>query len=306
MKKSWMIIFVSICMAICSKAQTEYSLYPWGKIPNFKKNELREATRDIGQGNKFIYNTTHPTITAYLADESVLPNPAIIIFPGGGYAGVSVTAEGEAIAKAFNKIGVSAFIVKYRMPSELSMADKQTGPLQDAKQAILMVRRNAARWNIDPQRTGVIGFSAGGHLASCLSTLHQKNLLDSQEDTALLRPDFTILIYPVISMIDSLTHKGSKTNLLGKNPSVADVRMYSSEMQVNGQTPPAILIHAADDTAVSAENSIQYFRALHKHGISAQLIIYPKGGHGFGLENSTTKDQWIERCRDWMRANSWL
>ncbi|MGX5690860.1 glycoside hydrolase family 3 N-terminal domain-containing protein [Arcticibacter tournemirensis] len=289
-----------------SNIRIEIPLYPDGKIPNSISSALEEKTRDIGQGNKFIYNTTVPTITAYLPQAAALPVPAVIIFPGGGYAGVSVTAEGEKVAEAFNKMGVAAFVVKYRMPGDLTMADKRTGPLQDAQQAISLVRKGAEKWHIDPSRVGVVGFSAGGHLAATLCTHYRKNLTGQTGDASLLRPDFSVLVYPVISMTDSLTHAGSKKNLLGDKPSKKDVILYSNELQVDKHTPPSLLIHAGDDNAVNPENSIRYYQALRRNGVAAELIIYPGGGHGYGLENPTTSDLWIERCKDWMIANKWL
>ncbi len=289
-----------------SNEQAEAPLYPDVKIPNSIDHALEEKSRDIGQGNKFIYNTTVPTITAYLPESAALSVPAVVIFPGGGYAGVSITAEGKKVAEAFNKIGVAAFVVKYRMPSNLTMVDKCTGPLQDAQQAISMVRKGAAKLHINPNKIGVVGFSAGGHVAATLSTHYLKNLINQTDDVSVFRPDFAVLVYPVISMTDSLTHVGSKKNLLGDNPSIEDVIKYSNERQVDKYTPPTLMIHAGDDGAVSPENSIHYYKALRKHGVAAELIIYPKGGHGYGLENPSTPDLWIERCRDWMTANKWL
>ncbi|RXK86610.1 alpha/beta hydrolase [Filimonas effusa] len=289
-----------------AKAQTELPLYPNGQIPNSLPCTLTEGVRDIGQGNLFTYNTTQPAITAYLPAQPAQTHAAVIILPGGGYAGVSVTAEGSKVAAAFNQLGIAAFVVKYRMPSSQSMADKRTGALQDAQQALSIVRKNAVHWKIDPDKVGVAGFSAGGHLAAILSTRYRDHYIHTTDSTGNLRPDFTILVYPVISMDDSVTHAGSKSNLLGKNPSADDVKMFSANVQADPQTPPALLIHSGDDTVVDPENSILYYQALRKHGVSAQLIIYPKGGHGYGLDNPTTPDRWMDRCRDWMLSRKLL
>lgn len=306
MRKTLLCISLMFIAAGYAQAQTELLLYPDGKIPNAIDNTLTEGWRDIGQGNQFIYKTTQPTITAYLPAQAASTGAAVIILPGGGYAGVSVTAEGKSVARAFNKLGVAAFVIKYRMPSSQSMADRRIGALQDAQQAISTVRKNATTWKINPARVGVVGFSAGGHLAATLSTRYRDNLINKTDNAGTLRPSFTVLVYPVISMADSLTHAGSKGNLLGKMPSADDVKLYSADRQVDEQTPPGLLIHAADDNAVNPENSIRYYQALRKHGVSAQLIIYPKGGHGYGLDNPTTPDRWIDRCRDWMQANKLL
>lgn len=289
-----------------AQAQTEMPLYPDRSIPNSLSKVQEEQIRDMGDGNQFVSNTTVPTITAYLPRSGGVFIPAVIIFPGGGYAGVSITAEGKDVAEAFNKIGVAAFVVKYRMPNDLTMVDKSKGPLQDAQQAIRLVRKKADEWGLNAHKIGVVGFSAGGHLAATLCTHYQKNLIKTTDPGSLLRPDFAVLVYPVISMTDSLTHAGSRRNLLGAHPTAEEVTLYSNELQVDEYTPPALLIHAGDDSAVNWENSIRYYQALRKKGVAAELIIYQEGGHGYGLKNRTTSDLWIERCRDWMKANKWL
>lgn len=228
-----------------------------------------------------------------------------ITLPGGGYRGTSIVKEGHDVARAFNEMGVAAFVLKYRTPSPEYMSDRVRGPLQDAQQAIAAVRERAGEWNVDPRRIGVMGFSAGGHLAATAGTHFDQPVLAQWRD-ANLRPDFLMLIYPVISFSDGLTHKGSRQNLLGDAPSADLIRQYSNELAVTADTPPAFIVHAADDTSVVVGNSIRFFEALQMHGIPTQLIVYPGGGHGFGLNNATTTDRWIDRCRQWLLSQGWI
>jgi acetyl esterase/lipase len=202
-------------------------------------------------------------------------------------------------------MGVTAFVVKYRTPSDRHMKDKRTGPLQDAQQAIASVRRDAAKWNVDPARIGVMGFSAGGHLAATTGTQFKSPVL-SQWRSADVRPDFLMLIYPVITFVDPAVHAGSRKMLLGESPSQADMQRFSPQLMVTDDTPPTFLMHAADDETVPVANSIRFFEALQARKIPAQLMIFPAGGHGFGLNNATTDDRWIERCRKWLQSQGWI
>jgi acetyl esterase/lipase len=185
------------------------------------------------------------------------------------------------------------------------MEQKETGPLMDVQQAVKLVRENAATYKIDTGKIGVMGFSAGGHLASSAGTHFNDVVIPNPKKTS-LRPDFLVLLYPVISMRDSLTHKGSKDNLIGPNATAAMVKRFSNDEQVTAQTPPTFLVHAADDRAVPVNNSILFFQALLKNKVPAEMHIYQNGGHGFGLHNATTKDEWIERLKNWFLKNGFL
>jgi acetyl esterase/lipase len=218
---------------------------------------------------------------------------------------VAAGHEGIDIAKVFNEWGVVAFVVKYRLPDDAIMIDKSIGPLQDAQRAIQLVRQNAEAWKVDPDRIGIMGFSAGGHLASTASTHFDKAVIDNPGKIS-LRPDFSILIYPVISFTDSIAHKGSRNNLIGKDPSAEKIREYSSELQVTPKTPPAFLVHAKDDNGVKYENSVRYYEALIKNNVTAELKLYDHGGHGFGLHNSTTTDKWMDHLKTWLNANRFI
>jgi acetyl esterase/lipase len=288
-----------------SSAQTVIPLYQ-GKIPNSvdapdqEKSDTSKTNGRIG-----ISKVSNPTLRVYLPAKEKASGAAVIICPGGGYGGLAITHEGYDVAAELNKIGVAAFVLKYRLPSDRIMTNKETGPLQDTQEAIKMVRKRAKEWNIDVNKVGIMGFSAGGHLASTTGTHYNTAILENNDNIS-LRPDFMILIYPVISFSDSLMHKGTRDNLLGQNPPDEKKILYSGELQVAKDTPPAFLVHAQDDKTVKVENSIHFYEALTRNGIPAEMHLYPKGGHGFGLINSTTRDLWMESCKNWMIANNWI
>lgn len=276
----------------------------WDKIPGaIEAADYKQEPRLDAQGNiTGIRKVTEPTLKIFLADNKNAKNAAVIICPGGGYAHLSHEKEGDKVAAWFQSIGISAFVLKYRLPSDAIMKDKTIGPLQDAQEAIRTLRRRAAEWNLDPAKIGVIGFSAGGHLASTLSTHYNDKVYDAKDNVS-ARPDFSILIYPVISMEDAITHKGSKENLLGKNASSGMVEKYSNEKQVTAETPKTFLVHATDDKTVPVENSINYYLALKQHQVPVEMHIYENGGHGFGLGVQGTNKSWPKACEKWLVAN---
>ncbi len=284
-----------------SYSQDILKLYP-GKIPNEIPGPDKESRTDDGIVR--ISNISMPALLVYLPPKEKANGIAVIICPGGGYGINAIKHEGTDVAEQLNKVGIAAFVVKYRLPNDKIMKDKAIGPLQDAQQAIKTVRQRAKEWNIDPAKIGIAGFSAGGHLASTAGTHFQKALIDNPENIS-LRPDFMILLYPVISFQEDIGHKGSRTNLIGASPSKELIDLYSNELQVTRETPPAFIVHAGDDKAVMVENSLRFYEALNKHGIPSELFIFPKGGHGFGLINPTSPDRWFDRCLDWMKGNAW-
>ncbi|MFT4017526.1 MAG: alpha/beta hydrolase [Agriterribacter sp.] len=282
----------------------EITLYPNNKIPNSipGPDEEKSVTSD---NILRISNISRPTLTVFLPDAAKANGTAVIICPGGGYGIVAASHEGYDVAKKFNEMGVAAFVLKYRMPNKKNQPAPSIAPLQDAQQAIITVRKNAAKWNINPQRIGIIGFSAGGHLASTAGTHFSKVLVDDAGNIS-ARPDFMLLIYPVISADIAITHAGSYKNLLGENPSKEELDLYSNEKQVTDRTPPTFLVHASDDNGVSPNNSIVFYQALIKNKVPAELHIYERGGHGFGMYNKTTKEEWMDRAKNWMESNGWL
>jgi acetyl esterase/lipase len=240
-----------------------------------------------------------PTLTLYPAESEINTGSAVVICPGGGYAMVAMDHEGHQIARWFNSIGVSAFVLRYR----LGMRYHHPAPLQDVQQAIRYVRVSADDWGVDPDRIGVMGFSAGGHLASSAGTHFGDGDPAAPEPIARIscRPDFMILVYPVISFTTSYTHQGSKRHLLGEDPDPALVESLSNELQVTAATPPTFLIHADDDRGVPPENSILFYLALKKAGVPAELHVYRNGGHGFGLASQDAMlNSWSGQLRNWL------
>jgi len=221
-----------------------------------------------------------PTLTLYLPIKEKATGTAVLVIPGGAYGFLAFEEEGITIAKAFAEKGIAAFVLKYRLPKKETMRDKSYGPLMDAQQAMKVIRTNATNWNLNPARVGVIGYSAGGHLASTLGTHFTKSYIPNKDNIG-LRPDFMILVYPVISMNDQLTHMGSKINLLGMEPSKEKVDLFSNELQVTKETPPTYLTHCGDDGVVDVNNSIVFYQALQKNRVDAELHLFPKGNHGF-------------------------
>ncbi|MFT2007624.1 alpha/beta hydrolase [Pontibacter sp. 13R65] len=252
-----------------------------------------------------ISNVRKPTLTVFLPEKGKANGTAVVICPGGGYARLASGHEGYDVAKKFNEQGIAAFVLKYRLPDATITSNPELAPLQDAQQALLVVRKRAKEWNVNPQKVGIMGFSAGGHLASTAGTHLQKVTVPNPENIN-LRPDFMMLIYPVISGDPEIAHLGSYQNLLGKEAAEAKIKEYSNEQQVTAQTPPTFLVHASDDKGVKSENSIRFYQALLQHGVPAELHLYQKGGHGFGLTNSTTKDLWFDRGVNWLDMNGLL
>lgn len=292
-------LFVSILMLFISfqlPAQKIIPLYP-EKIPNntsCQMKEIRMVDKGIFYGFRSI---SKPTLEVYLPDQKLATGASVIICPGGGYAMESYVYEGTMIAEEFQRHGIAAFILKYRVPNDSIMIDKSIGPLQDAQQAIKTVRQRAAEWKINPSKIGIMGFSAGGHLASTAGTHFEKAYIPNDENIS-LRPDFMILVYPVISMKDGLTHGGSRKNLLGEEPTASQIELFSNEAHVNATTPPTWLTHTGDDNVVPVENSIRFYQELIRNNVPAEMHLYPKGNHGFVL--SQKPEEWMQSVFDWM------
>ncbi|MBX2920831.1 MAG: alpha/beta hydrolase [Chitinophagaceae bacterium] len=300
-------VLATIIQILSACAQTkpmEISLYPENNVPNNIPGANQEKSETSG-GILRISHITQPTLTVFLPDAAKANGTAVVICPGGGYAIVAAGHEGYDVAKKFNEMGIAAFVLKYRLPNDQRQPDPSIAPLQDAQQALLTVRQNAKKWNINPERVGIMGFSAGGHLASTAGTHFNRVLVNNPANIS-ARPDFMILIYPVISANVSIGHAGSFKNLLGESAKPEQLNLYSNELQVNETTPPAFLVHASDDGAVPPDNSIVFYQTLIKNKVPAEMHIYQKGGHGFGMNNPTTKDAWMDRCKNWIDQNGWL
>lgn len=280
-----------------------YPLWPTGKVPNYQQTnevERRDTSETI-----HISMVQTPEITVFMPSKRNATGQAVIICPGGGYVNLSYSWEGTDVAKLLNSKGVIAIVLKYRLPNSKSNIIPYLSPLMDAKRAIRMVRFNAAKWNINKDKVGIMGFSAGGHLASTLGT-HFDNgdpkATDSIEQFS-SRPDFMILVYPVITMSKNIMHAGSRNNLIGNHPTDELAKLYSNELQVTKDTPPAFLVHATDDKTVPVENTLLFYQALKDNHVPVEMHIYPKGGHGFGLAlDKGYLQTWPDRCIDWLRS----
>ncbi|GGK86578.1 alpha/beta hydrolase [Rufibacter glacialis] len=303
MKKLILLLsFVAVGFSAASQTKPlEIPLYA-GKVPNEVPGPNEEAREVRPNQSISLTKVRQPTLTVFLPAKGKANGTAVVICPGGGYAKLAFSHEGTDVAQRLADQGVAAFVVKYRLPHPAVSSQPEITPLQDAQQALYLVRQRAKEYNINPQRVGIMGFSAGGHLASTAGTHFTQTTIPNPENLS-LRPDFMVLVYPVISSDSTVWHKGSFELLLGKKASPEKLRAYSNDLQVTAQTPPTFLVHASDDRAVPAQNSVLFYQALLRHKIPAELHLYQAGGHGFGLNNKTTKDQWFDRLVNWLEAN---
>lgn len=301
-------LILLLIFAFTSATAQDMTVKLWPeKIPGAKKSATyHEETIMNDRSLPRVAKVTDPELLVYLAPREKATGAAVVICPGGGYGILAIDHEGYDIAKWLNEMGVSGIILKYRLPSDEIMEDKSVGPLQDVQEAIRTVRRRAGEWNLNPHKIGVMGFSAGGHLAGTASTMYAEQVYTSKDDVS-ARPDFSLLIYGVLSMQPGVTHEGSKRNLLGNNVAQDKADRFSNELRIDANTPPAFLVHSADDDAVPVENSIRYYQALKKAGVTGELHIYESGGHGYGLApNGDTESMWPEACRAWMKKRGFV
>ena len=284
-RKFWGIIILSFFVLSNSlMAQEEIKLYSKGPK---ESNELGKDEKFIDKD--FLRDVSEARMYAYIVPKEKSSGAAVLICPGGGYGGLSTIKEGKEYAEYLNELGISAFVLYYRMPN-----GHWNIPLADAQTAMEKIRKRAKEWNLDKNKIGVSGFSAGGHLASTLGThFTPKN-----------RPDFMILIYPVITM-KTLTHGGSRNSLLGKNPPEELIENFSNETQVKNNTPPTFLVHSKDDKTVPIENSQLFYEALKEKNIPAELHVFEKGGHGYGLRKTGHDSEvWPEYLKKWLETNN--
>lgn len=301
MKRSHL-LFIACFASLTAFAQKEYPLYPRhipGAIPGVNEQASRMEELN-GDSILIISKVSLPTLTVYLPSREKATGAAVIICPGGGYSILAASHEGSDVAAKFNEMGIAAFVLKYRIPDDKIMTNREIAPLQDAQQAIRTVRKNAKKWGIHKDHIGIMGFSAGGHLASTAGTHYKKDYIkDKPSDNNSLRPDFMILIYPVVSFTDSIGHTGSRDNLLGKGVTPEKIIEYSNELQVTPETPPTFLVHAKDDP-VKVENSLAFAAALYKNHVPYELYLYNTGGHGYGMNNKTSDIRWMDLVEKWI------
>ncbi len=246
-----------------------------------------------------------PTLTIHLAPGAAEHAPGVVVCPGGGYGGLALVHEGQDIAAWFNSLGVSAFVLRYRHAPHY----RHPTPLGDAQRAVRLARSQAGPWRLDSQRLGIIGFSAGGHLASSVGTHFDAGVPDATDtvDRQSCRPDWMILLYPVISLVEECTHAGSRRNLLGETPAPELLQLMSNEKQVTPQTPPTLLVHTGEDTAVPVENSLLFYGACRQAGVPAALYVFERGRHGLGLGTDDPEfSRWPVLAANWLRQHGFL
>ncbi len=300
--KAFLVSVLQLCfISVFAQEMKPIPLYPNG-VPGSKKAPANFIEKD--NGGIRMAMVTEPTLIPFFPEKGTANGTAVIICSGGGYNYVAMGPEGFPVAKEFNKIGVTAFVLKYRLPNDDIMNDKATGPLQDAQTAIALVRLCAQEWGLNANRIGIMGFSAGGHLASTAGTHFDTSVIDNKNNIS-PRPDFMMLIYPVITFGDA-AHGGSKTALIGTNPTQEKTDLYSNEKHVTANTPITFIVHAQDDTSVPVQNSLMFYDALVKNKVPAEMHIYPAGGHGFGINNQKSKEKWFDWCKGWLDTNGLL
>lgn len=297
----WIILLAVSFPALAQWKPITLPLYE--EIPNSKPSDEEE---EIVAGNMILISKVQePSIQVFLPSKKNSNRQAVVICPGGGYSVLAYDWEGTDIAKWLNSHGIAGIVLKYRLPSPESQQEPSEAPLMDAKRAMRLTREHAEEWNIDPEQIGVIGFSAGGHLASTLGTHFDKGDAGSDDPVEKFssRPDFMILGYPVISFNEQIGHLGSRNNLLGDSPTEALVEKFSNELQVAEDNPPTFIFHSQDDTAVPVENSLVFYKALRQAKVPAEMHLYPKGGHGYslGLDSQGTHSTWPTACIEWLQ-----
>ena len=289
------ILFV-LLLPFAARGQEFVPLWEKGKMPNSKGVELKDDIR-----NERVYTVGTPGFYAFFPSQQENKGAAVLICPGGGYERLAYQISGVQLAKWFNTLGLSAFVLNYRLPNSADLKQREIAPLQDAERAMRVIRANAEKWQIKPDKIGVLGSSAGAHLAANLGIATEDSAkIGDDLDKLAFAPNFVILISPVITM-GEYTHQGSKKNLLGENPSAGLVEKYSLEKQVTAAAPPVFIVHAADDKAVSPRNSLLFYNALLEKNIPASLHIFPHGGHSIALRNNPgSTETWTNLCELWL------
>ncbi|WP_312392728.1 alpha/beta hydrolase [Chryseobacterium sp.] len=296
--KNFILIF-SILLTIQLSAQQKIIVWSKGEMPNSKGLKLNIIEEKEGR----ITQIQEAELFAFLPAKEERKSMAIIIIPGGGYHHLTYDLGGYSYAKWLNTLGISAFVLNYRLPTSPDLKQREIAPLQDIQAAIKLIRKNAAQYGISPDQIGVLGTSAGGHLAAMASNISiDYTELKGDLSTISTIPNFAVLVSPVIDL-GEFAHKGSRVNLLGEDASPEKIKEYSMQNKVNEKTPPTILFHAQNDPAVPVINSILYYEAMIKHKVKGALFIFPEGEHNIGISNkSELTDNWKEICTDWLKT----
>ncbi|MCU7618790.1 alpha/beta hydrolase [Chryseobacterium sp. PBS4-4] len=291
------ILILSIFIGIQISAQQKITVWPKGEMPNSKGLKLNIIEEKEGR----ITQIQEAELFAFLPAKEERKKMAVIIIPGGGYRHLTYDLGGYSYAKWLNTLGISAFVLNYRLPTSPDLKQRETGPLQDIQAAIKLIRKNAAQYGISPDQIGVLGTSAGGHLAAMVSNISTDYTELKGDWTSIPTvPNFAILVSPVIDL-GEFAHKGSRVNLLGENASDEKIKEYSMQNSVTEKTPPTILFHAQNDNAVPVINSILYYEAMIKNKVKGAMFIFPEGEHNIGISNKTElTDNWKKICADWL------
>jgi len=294
-------VTVALCLsAVGIAAEPEQEILLW---PADHQANQGEGPKFAGTVEWMDRVTRSPAVTPFLPDPDQRTGAAVIICPGGSYAGLAMEKEGLEPGRWFQDQGVAAFVLRYRCGGG---KNQQPVPLADAQRAIRLVRSRASQWGIDPNRVGIFGFSAGGHLASCAATMFDDGDPQAPDpiDRQPSRPDFAVLAYPVITLQGDAAHAGSRKNLLGDNPSAELLDKWSTDRRVTEKSPPTFLVHASDDAGVVPKNSLLFYDALIAHKVPAEMHIYEIGGHGFGmLRGDKPADRWPEQLEPWLASH---
>lgn len=309
MKKKILILNLALSIITYGKLNTGDTFKLWENIaPGSEKVEITEEVLERSKvpevRDRAAINIKIPTITAYVPEK---PNGVgILVIPGGGYERVVLDKEADELSSWLNGEGITYFVLKYRLPKN-NHKNKEIVPLQDAQRAMRIIRNHSKKWGIDNKKIGVMGFSAGGHVASTLANKYEEEVykkLDAIDEIS-ARPDFQILGYPVITMTDPYAHKGSRKYLLGENPDLNLIEKFSMEKNVHKNTPIAFIMHATDDKSVPVENSLKYYTSLKDYKIPVELHLYQDGGHGYSIRGTIGKSvaNWTSVVTNWLKAN---
>ena len=296
-QRSFLLTMLLMAFSLSEAFSQEFiPIWPEGKMINSKGLNLKDSI-----ANERIYQVGTPGMYAFFPSKQENKGAAVVICPGGGYERLAYIISGTQLAKWFNSIGISAFVLNYRLPNSPDLLQREKGPLQDAQRAIKYIRANAKQWGIQTDKIGIQGSSAGGHLATLAGTFQEDfSAVGDSIDQFSYRPDFMILISPVIDL-GKYAHKGSLANLLGPKPSSKLVSKYSTQLQVTSKTPPTFIVDAIDDKSVDPHNSLLFYQALLENNVSASLHVFPQGGHSIALRNNPgSADLWTTLCEKWM------
>ncbi|MCR8666790.1 alpha/beta hydrolase [Aestuariibaculum sp. M13] len=295
--------FYSVLLTSCMiYAQESMNLWPKGKMPNSKGLTLEHI-----EERERITQVSEPKLLMFFPPKEEQNGTSVLILPSGGYQKLTYNLGGIQLAKWYNTQGITAFVLLYRLPNSPDLIVSEQGPVQDAQRAMKIIRHNAKEWNLDSNKVGVFGSSAGGHLASTIAThITDFSAIGDDMDNERFIPNFMVLVSPVISL-ETYTHEGSKTNFLGKHCTWINIHYYSNEHQVTANTPPTILFHAQNDEAVNPMNSILFYQAMLKNNVKGSLHIFPKGGHSIGIYNaSDLTDEWKTISTKWLKEMEFI